>query len=402
LAISYQVLFRLRINDLLILLQLVQNINYVVKTLFGLEEILAEEIRLQGGEQIEIQNRAVSVRGDLALGYRINYHCRTALSVLIPLHQGRVKDEQGLYDLVREVKWDDIFDVDKTFVVNVVCYSDLFVNSHFLVYKTKDAIVDQFRDRYGRRPSIDKEGDVKVNIFIKGDHCIISLNTSGASLFKRGYRTHTGNAPINEVLAAGLLYLSGWDRKVPLVDPMCGSGTIVLEAAMMAQGIPPQVGREDFAFMHLNNYEPEIWNEVRELPSEVEPQFPKITGRDHNRHYINLAKENGDNAGMKHILWECGDFFSWVPQSEPGILLFNPPYNVRIPLDDSIEFYKQIGDTFKKSFPGWTAWIISSNIPAVKRVGLKPSRKIPLFNGALECRFVKFEMYKGTKDPVAK
>jgi putative N6-adenine-specific DNA methylase len=372
--------------------------SYLVKTLFGLEEVLADEIRNLGGTEIVVENRAVSVKGDLSFGYKLNYLCRTALSVLTPLISGKIKNEQQLYQLVRSVQWYDWFSVEKTFVIDVICYSDLFSNSLFLAQKSKDAIVDQFRDKYNRRPSIDKDGDIRINIFIKGEDCIISLDTSGATLFKRGYRQETGPAPINEVLAAGMICLSGWDRKEPFVDPMCGSGTIVMEAALMAMGIPPQFWRKDFALKHQSDFNSKIWEQVVE---EARPRpmtlAPILIGRDINRHYLNLAKANAASVGIDNILWERGDFFSYPPQSKTGILLFNPPYDDRMPVKDAIDFYSRIGDHLKKHFSGWQAWIISAHLQAIKRVGLKPSRKITLFNGPLECRFVQFELYEGSR-----
>ncbi|MCB0668461.1 MAG: class I SAM-dependent RNA methyltransferase [Saprospiraceae bacterium] len=372
--------------------------KYLIKTLQGLEDTLAEEIRQLGGVDINIENRAVGVRGDKRLGYELNYLCRTALSVLTPLREGIVQNEDQLYELMQTITWHHIFDIDKTFLINVVCYSDLFRNSHFLAQKCKDAIVDQFRQRFSRRPSVDKDADIRINVYIKGDNAIISLDLSGAPLFKRGYRLETGPAPINEVLAAGLIALSGWNKKMPLVDPMCGAGTIMLEAAMLSRNIPAQYWRNDFSFMHLIDFDPALWRAVKETarPKPVN-DLPVLIGRDINRHFINLAKSNAQQAGIEGILWEKGDFFNYVPQSRNGMLLFNPPYDSRLPLKDAVSFYSRIGDHLKQNFGGWEAWIISSHLQAVKRVGLKPSRKIPLFNGPLECRFVHFEMYEGSK-----
>ncbi|NND35435.1 MAG: class I SAM-dependent RNA methyltransferase [Saprospiraceae bacterium] len=372
--------------------------RFLVKTLFGLESVLADEIRSLGGSQVEEHNRAVSTVGDMDLCYSLNYQCRTALAVLMPLHEGTVPDEQALYDLVKQVPWWEYFSLDKTFIIDVVSYADQFTNSHFLALKCKDAIVDQFREKYNRRPSISKGADIKINVFIKGDHCIISLDTSGDSLFKRGYRLQTGRAPINEVLAAGLIYLSGWDQKTPLVDPMCGSGTIIMEAALMSSRVAPQKGRDHFSFMHLNSFERDRWMQIREKAHDAElSNTPSLIGRDLDRHTLNLAKSNAANAMITSIKWEKGDFFNYRPQSKNGVMIFNPPYDERMPLQDAITFYKQIGDVLKTHFTGWEAWIISSHLQAVKRVGLKPSRRIPLFNGPLECRFVHFEMYEGTR-----
>lgn len=364
-----------------------------------MESILADEVRNLGGSEVKVENRAVSTQGDSGLGYRLNYLCRTALSILTPIGQGQIRNESQLYELIYSIRWFDIFSIDKTFFIDVVCYSDLFRNSHFLAQKCKDAIVDQFRDRYSRRPSIDKEGNVKINVFIKGDFAIVSLDLSGAPLFKRGYRLETGPAPINEVLAAGLIKLSEWDQKIPFVDPMCGSGTIVMEAALLSRNIPAQYWRHDFAFTHLNDFDPKLWTEIKDQARpKVQKETPVLIGRDINRHFLNLAKANAQKAGIEGILWEKGDFFKYVPQSKSGMLLFNPPYDARLSLKDSVDFYSQIGDHLKTSFSGWQAWIISSHLQAVKRVGLKPTKKIPLFNGPLDCRFVQFELYSGSKN----
>ncbi|MCB0686613.1 MAG: class I SAM-dependent RNA methyltransferase [Saprospiraceae bacterium] len=373
-------------------------LQYLIKTLFGLESVLAQEIAMLGGEQIEIQNRAVATVGDKALGYRLVYQCRTALAVLTPIKTGVVQNEQQLYAIMHSISWDEVFMIDQTFFIDIVCYSDLFRNSHFLAQKCKDAIVDQFRDKYGRRPSISKDGAIKINVFIKADQVIISLDLAGAPLFKRGYRLETGPAPINEVLAAGLIQLSGWDRKMPLVDPMCGSGTIIMEAALLSRNIPSQYWRSDFSFMHLNNFDPGLWQNVKEdARPRLSGAVPQLIGRDINRHFLNLAKTNAAKAGIEGIQWEKGDFFNYLPQSKMGMLLFNPPYDTRLSLNDAIQFYSRIGDHLKTNFSGWVAWIISSHLQAIKRVGLKPTKKIPLYNGPLDCRFVQFEMYSGSK-----
>ncbi len=368
--------------------------NYVVKTFFGLEKVLAEEMKELGAEDISVGNRAVMASGDMALCYRLNYFCRTALSVLMPVTEGLVRNESQLYELVYSVNWLDIFDVKKTFIIDVICYSDHFTHSHFLAQKSKDAIADQFRDRIKRRPSVAKAADVKINILIKGDRCIISLDTSGDSLFKRGYRLQTGSAPISEVLAAGIIYMSDWDRKKAFVDPMCGSGTFPIEAALLSQKIPPQHWRKAFSFQHLKNFEKNIWEKILDSQRvQSAEEWPIIIGRDIDRRAVNISRSNAANAEIGGINWTKGDFFSWMPKIEPGVLIFNPPYDQRLPLKDASEYYKKIGDHLKKHFTGWSAWIISSHLDAVKQVGLKPTIRIPLFNGPLECRLMHFELY---------
>ncbi len=368
--------------------------KYLLKTLHGLEEVLAEEVRSMGGAEVKVERRAVSCEGDLALGYRMNLEVRTALCVLRPIKVGRTPNESRLYDLVRSIYWDQIFDVEKTFLIDMICYSDRFRNSHFLALKSKDAIVDQFRDRYGKRPSISKEPDVKINIFIKDDWCIISLDTSGASLFKRGYRYQRGSAPINEVLAAGLLKLSGWKPEIPLVDPMCGSGTFLMEAALMARQQPAQLYRRHFAFMHLNDFDEELWTRVlADARSKSRENATPMLGMDKNLRMLEVARSNATRAQQRSIDWMQQDFFTWKPQGTPGIMIFNPPYDERISLEDAIEFYQAIGDHLKQHCQGWKAWMISSHLKALKRVGLRPIRRIPVFNGPLDCRFIGFDLY---------
>lgn len=369
--------------------------TYVLKTLHGLEEVLAQEVKSYGGSEIEVGNRSVTCKGDLAFCYRLNYSCRTALSVLTPIKEGKVPDEKALYDLVSSIQWHQIFDVKKTFLINVVCYSDLFRNSHFLALKAKDAIVDQFRDRFHRRPSISKDPQVKINIFIKGDDCTISMDTSGGTLFKRGYRIQHGEAPINEVLAAGLLKMSDWKPGGTLVDPMCGSGTFLFEAAMIQRNIPPQILRNEFSFQHLNNYDPQVWKKVKdEALSEMnDHSLDNLAGHDINRRVLNFAKSNAANGGFEEIQWKKQDFFKWEPAEDQGVLIFNPPYDERLPLEDAIGFYKRIGDQLKWQCKGWKCSVISSHLQAVKHIGLKPKSRKIVFNGPLECRFVSFEMY---------
>ena len=367
--------------------------NYLVKTFFGLEGVLAQEIRAMGGLDVKEENRAVSCKGDLELCYRLNHQCRTAIAVLRPLVRGTVRNEDEVYQLVQSVKWYEWFEIKKTFSVRVVCYSDLFRNSHFLTLKSKDAIVDQFREKYKRRPSVSKVGDVKIDVFIKNDKCIISLDTSGASLFKRGYRLKTGEAPINEVLAAGIIRLSEWQPGQSLIDPMCGAGTIPIEAALMSKHIAPHFLRSDFSLIHLSDFNSRIWQKVTDNEQEPQASEIHIAGCDHDAQVLRIARNNARNAGIQEIEWRSKDFFQLVPKMDPGILLFNPPYDERLPLDDAIAFYKRIGDQLKQNWAGWQAFMISSHLQAIKHVGLKPSKRIPLYNGALECRLVKFELY---------
>jgi putative N6-adenine-specific DNA methylase len=372
--------------------------RFHVKTIQGLENVLAEELIALGASQVEIGNRGVHCMGDLRFVYRTNYECRTALSVLKPLITGTIEDEKQLYDLVYAIPWHTIFSVDKTLSVDAVCFSDYFKHSHFIALKSKDAIVDQFRERYRRRPSVSKHPDVKVNIFIKGNQCTVSMNTSGDPLFKRGYRLKTGHAPINEVLAAGLLKLTGWDPAQTLIDPMCGSGTFLIEAGMMAKNLPVQKGREAFSLQHTHDFDQALWKEVKTEADQIEiPVKPVIRGMDNDPEVLTMARQNALNAGMRFLKFKTGDFFDWRPKDPPGVIIMNPPYDQRMPLEDVIQFYTQIGNHLKTHAPGWKAFVISSHIQAIKRIGLKPSFKQTVFNGPLECRFFGFDLFAGKR-----
>ncbi len=366
----------------------------VCKTFHGLEQVLAGELEQLGAEEVKVGNRVTTCAGNQALVYRINLQARTALSVLVPIRTGVTKNESQLYELVRSIQWDQIFTIRKTFMIDMVCYSPLFRNSHFLTLKCKDAIVDQFRDKYGKRPSVSKSPDVKINVLIRGEECTISLDTSGASLFKRGYRLHRGLAPINEVLAAGLIHLTGWRGQKPLVDPMTGSGTIPIEARLMADAIAPTFVREDFSLLHYRSFDAGIWKrEKSKVPSAAYPSGSEIVGMDIDRTVLRKARANAGHAGLDGITWKRKDFFEWRPKGPPGVLLFNPPYDERMALSDAVDYYASIGDQLKRHCTGWEAWIISSHLQAIKRVGLRPASKTTLFNGPLECRLVKFELY---------
>ena len=366
---------------------------YIVKTFHGLEHILAQEIQALGGRNVRAENRAVSCLGDLKFGYRLNYLAHTAISVLRPIKTGKIRSEQDLYALVSSVKWYDIFDVRKTILVRVVCYSDLFSNSHYLTLKAKDAIVDQFRDKFHRRPSIDKNPDIKIDLFIKNDRCTISLDLSGSPLFKRGYRMKTGDAPLNEVLAAGMIRLTGWNPQQPLIDPMCGAGTIPIEAHLFASGRSPHFLRQAFSLQHLNDFDRRLWNLVKEEVSEISGEAPTILGADKDAGVLRMARSNARNAGITQIKWRSKDFFTMKRPEESGLLIFNPPYDERIKLPDAIHFYQQIGDHLKRNWTGWQAFILSAHHQAIKHIGLKPAKKLTLFNGPLECRFLGFELY---------
>jgi len=373
----------------------------IVKTSFGLEDVLMEELRALGASEIEKGVRVVTVEGDQRMMYSINLNSRVALRVLMPIKKIRVANEHQLYDEIKKIEWNKYMSVDDTLAVDAVVNKSVMTHSLYVALKTKDAIVDQFRDNTGKRPNVDLEKpSLRIHIHINGEEGEVSLDSSGDSLHKRGYRMQTGDAPINEALAAGLILLSGWDKQSPFLDFMCGSGTIVIEAAWMALNIAPGMMRREFGFQRWKDYDSVLWRTIREEAKAKELKefvFP-ITGVDHSMAMIRNAKENAKAAGvLDDISFQQMSFDNFTPGLEKGTLLINPPYGGRITSGDLLQLYKSVGDQFKKKYAGWNAFVFTANMEAGKNIGLKPARKIPLFNGKLECRLLKFEMYSGTR-----
>ena len=377
-----------------------ENFKMVAKTFFGFEEILAKELLQLGAQQIKPGNRMVSFVGDLGFLYKANLCLRTALKILKPIHTARVQDEDALYQLFYDFPWEDFLDVDSKFVIDSVVHGTLFTHSQFASQKAKDGLVDQFRDRYNQRPSVDlNRPDLRINLHIQEDFCTVSLDSSGASLHHRGYRTATNIAPLNEVLAAGLIQLSGWKGNTNFLDPMCGSGTIVIEAAMFASNIPANINRKQFAFEKWTDWDADLFEKIQESQlKRIKNPGIQIKGSDKAPSAIEKATINVENANLSEfITLEKKDFFQIDKEtSGPLHLLTNPPYGERLE-GDMNALYQGIGDAFKQSFPNTQAWLISSNMEALKCVGLRPSRKIKLFNGKLESRFMFYPIYEGTK-----
>src|SRR5690554_2430692 len=350
-----------------------ENFKMVAKTFFGFEEVLANELLKLGAQRVEKGTRMVSFYGDKGFMYKANLALRTALKILKPIKQFRVFNETSLYEGIQSIDWKDYLKVHQSFVIDATVFSEQFNHSQFVALKSKDAIVDQFKEMYDERPNIDKDHpDLRINIHIQKDVCTVSLDTSGASLHHRGYRTATNIAPINEVLAAGILIMSGWEGQTDFLDPMCGSGTFLVEAAMIACNIPANINRKEFHY--------------------------DIIGYDKAPSAVAKAIDNARNANLDdYIKIEQKNFFETQKETErPLHIVFNPPYGERLDIDLE-RFYREIGDTLKQSYPGTQAWFITGNLEALKFVGLKPSRKIKLFNGKLESRLVKYEMYAGSK-----
>jgi len=372
----------------------------VAKTFFGFEEILAKELQVLGAQKVEQGTRMVSFVGDTGFMYKANLSLRTALKILKPIHHFRAVNEQSLYKGIQSIDWSQYLSVHQSFVVDVTLHSDYFSHSQFAALKTKDAIVDQYRDRFGKRPNINKDfPDLRINVHIQNDQCTVSLDSSGDSLHHRGYKTATNIAPINEVLAAGMLLMSGWDGQGDFLDPMCGSGTLLAEAAMIACNIPANINRKEFAFERWNDWDNELFDQIMNSLMKKTREFHyTIKGYDKAPSAVMKAKDNIRNANLdEYVSISQANFFETEKETRgPLHMVFNPPYGERLDIEME-RFYREIGDTLKQHYPGTNAWFITANIEALKFVGLKPSRKIKLFNGKLETRFVKYEMYEGSK-----
>lgn len=379
----------------------------VAKTLFGFEEILAKEIRNLGGGNVKEGVRSVSFEGDIGFMYKANLCLRTAIKIIKPIHSFSVRNENELYKKIYAMDWSEYLSVDTTFAIDTTVKSDNFTHSLYVSQKVKDAIVDKFRDTDGERPNVDvKHPDIRINIHIQKDHCNVSLDSSGRSLHQRGYRISTNKAPINEVLAAGLLLLSGWDGQCDFLDPMCGSGTMLTEAAMIACNIPVNINRKEFAFEKWDDFDEELFGKIVDSSLKKTREFHhKIVGYDKAPSAVRKSQENIESANLSdYITVDRKNFFDTEKFTENHLhMVFNPPYGERLDrsdLDSDFnveEFYADIGDTLKQNYPGTDAWFITSNLEALKYVGLRPSRKIKVFNSQLESRLAKYVMYEGSK-----
>ena len=377
------------------------NFKMVATTMFGLEEVLATELKNLGAQDVEAGVRNVSFTGDKGFMYKANIALRTAIRILKPIKKFKVFDEDDLYKKLQTIDWERIMNVDSTFAIGAVVNSKNFTtNSHYISLKSKDAIADYFRHKYHKRPNVDiKYPDVKIHVHILNDLCTVSLDSSGDSLHKRGYRSATNIAPINEVLAAGLVLLSGYTGDCNFIDPMCGSGTILIEAAMIACNIPANINRKEFGFEKWEDYDEDLFFTIQDsLLKKIRNSHFKIMGFDKAPSAVKKAKDNVENAnlsefiGIHHI-----NFFNSVKEVfGQTTILFNPPYGERLDIDMQ-EFYKKIGDTLKSGYPDSTVWFITSNLDAIKHVGLRTSRRIPMKNGDLDCLYVRYDMYAGSR-----
>ena len=377
-----------------------QDTSFLAKTFYGFEPLLEKELRKLGAKNIKSINRAVSFEGDLGFLYKANLSLRTALRILMPIGRYPVKNQTDLYRAIDRIDWSKWFSAEQSFIIDVTLFSDHFNHSLFVAQKAKDAIVDQFSKREGKRPSVTTENpDIRIQLHLQGDQLTISLDSSGNSLHQRGYRIETNIAPINEVLAAGMLLHSGWEGKTYFYDPMCGSGTLAIEAAMIACNIPPSLNRTTFSFMNWKNFDTELFGLIRNsCLSKVREFRGHIYASDKAPSAVRKAQENIENAGLEEYISVVRSdfFFADRPSEVPLHIVFNPPYGERLPIDADV-FYGKIGDTLKKEYQGCEAWFITGNIEALKSVGLRPSRKIKMFNGKLESRLVNYELYQGSR-----
>jgi putative N6-adenine-specific DNA methylase len=373
-------------------------------TLFGLENTLANELVSIGADNVRVRNRAVSFSGDKAMMYRANYHLRTALRILRPLKSFPAGNEDDLYRNVRGMNWEQHIDTHDLIAVETVLLSKQYRHSGFISQRVKDGIVDRIRDKTGKRPSVDvKTPDVKINIHITDKECTVSLDSSGDSLHRRGYRTRPYMAPLNEVLAAGMVLLSGWEPGQAFLNPMCGSGTLCIEAGLIAKGFPGGYYRHEFGFQKWGDFDARMFESVRRERYLKENARFSIHASDISFDAVRSAQQNLAGAGLlDRISLKKAAFSEWDTGERGGVIILNPPYGERLEESNLVELYRDIGNTLKNRYPGFKAWVLSGNPEVIKHVGLKPGRKITLFNGPIRCKYHSFDLYEGSKKIVNK
>ena len=369
----------------------------IAKTFMGLEEVLAQELTQLGANNVKIGRRMVSFTGDKEMMYRANFQLHTAIRILKPIKHFRASSADDVYEAVKNIDWSKYIERGKTFSVDSVVYSEEFRNSRFVTYKVKDAIVDQFRETTGTRPNISiSNPDIRLHIHISDDQATLSLDSSGESLHRRGYRQETTEAPLNEVLAAGMILKTGWKGEKDFIDPMCGSGTLLIEAALIARNISPGVFRKEFACEKWNDFDAELFDNIYNDDSREREFEHHIYGYDIDMRAVNTALLNVRAAGfLKDITIKEGDFKNFKTPEKPAIMITNPPYGERISTPNLLGTYKMIGERLKHAFTGNEAWVLSYREECFEQIGLKPSIKIPLFNGSLECEFRKYAIFDG-------
>ena len=374
-----------------------QEFELIAKTFMGLEPVLAQELTQLGANNVQTGRRMVSFTGDKEMMYRANFQLHTAIRILKPIAHFKARSAEDMYDEVKKIDWSKYIEKGKTFSVDSVVYSEEFRNSRFVTYKVKDAIVDQFREKTGIRPNISVSNpDIRLNIHIAEDKATLSLDSSGESLHRRGYRQESVEAPLNEVLAAGMILMSGWKGDSDFIDPMCGSGTILIEAALIARNISPGVFRKEFAFEKWPDYDQDLFDRIYNDDSQEKEFNHHIYGYDIDMKAVNTARLNVKAAGLSQLITvEQQDFKNFKKPAEKSIIITNPPYGERISTPNLLGTYKMIGERLKHEFGGNEAWVLSYREECFDQIGLKPSIKIPLYNGSLECEFRKYSLFDG-------
>ena len=369
----------------------------IAKTLYGLEDVLANELNELGANNIRVGRRMVSFSGNMELLYKANFHCRTALRILKPIMSFNAQNPDEVYEHIKKLNWSEYLPEKKTFAIDTVVYSEIFTHSKFVAYRAKDAIVDYFNEQEKPRPSVRiNNPDLQLHLHISHNECTLCLDSSGESLHRRGYRIEGGDAPMNEVLAAGMILKTGWNGQSPFVDPMCGSGTLLIEAALIALNIAPGVFRSQFAFEKWDDFDAELFAQVSSDDSFERPFLFKCYGSDVSPKAIALAAKNVKNAGLsRYIDLKIRSIQQITENPGKGILITNPPYGERLNPKDLMELYAMIGERLKHVFSGYEAWIISSDIDGLDNIGLKPASKMKLINGALECEYRQYQLYSG-------
>jgi len=373
--------------------------DIIVKTQAGLEDLLAKESAELGLIEPKPGRRMVSGKGDLKTVYRLNYESRLALKVLVQLDQFDIPGAQGLYEKAMEIDWSQYILEGQTFSIKYTVQSQFFNNSMYAAQLLKDAMVDTIRDKRGSRPSVDrKKPDIVFDLHIFKNRVSLSLDSSGEPLFKRNYKNKTFKAPINEILAAGMIMLAGWKGEKTLINPMCGSGTLLWEALFIAENRPPQFFRKKFSFKKWKNYDPGLFAQIAESAnSKMRSPKSRIVGLDHNPVSMKMFRKNLQELELdSHIHSSVIDFFDYTNNPGNSLIIMNPPYDERLKVDNIKRFYENIGDHLKQHFQGNTAWIISANEEAIKSIGLRATEKHTLFNGPLECKYLKYELYEGS------
>lgn len=374
-----------------------QEFELIAKTFMGLEPVLAQELTQIGANNVQIGRRMVSFSGDKELMYRANFQLHTAIRVLKPIKHFKAQSADDVYNEVMKIDWSQYLDLKQTFAVDSVVFSEEFTHSKFVSYKVKDAIVDQFRERTGQRPNISVSNpDIRLNMHIAEDKCTLSLDSSGESLHRRGYRQESVEAPINEVLAAGMILMTGWKGGTDFIDPMCGSGTLLIEAALIARNMAPGLFRKEYAFEKWPDFDADLFDSIYNDDSQEREFNHHIYGYDIDMAAVNTASLNVRAAGLtKDITVAQQDFKDFKQPTEKALMVTNPPYGERISTPDLLGTYKMIGEKLKHEFTGNEAWVLSYREECFNQIGLKPSLKTPLYNGSLECEFRKYQMFGG-------